>query len=47
MDETCYERRGKYFDLKTSSIGTPTLYLGSRVRKVNFNKYFLDDQDKF
>ena len=25
---------GKYFDLKPSSIGPPTIYLGSRVYKV-------------
>ena len=28
---------GKYFELKESSIGPPSLYLGSRVRKVSLD----------
>ena len=30
-------RLGKYFELKLSSIGPPTIYLGSRVRKISLD----------
>ena len=36
-EEILRNKLGKYFELKPSSIGPPSLYLGSRVRKVSLN----------
>ena len=39
-EEILRNKLGKYFELKPSSIGPPSLYLGSRVRKVSLDNGF-------